>query len=211
MKAMLITSQYLPAANNLKGVAEKIVASNKDGKTVADIYLPEYNRFTNIADLLPQMLWCTLQLNTCSRYPAYNGWYEVYGFDTQAWIDDEQSIVVNLANKVHGTNSAFWALTAGREVQVAVRNIRDLQGDRSIDTAVLPMIIKDDVRPEWTGVLSKLKTNLLKKYQYQEKTLQLLPVVPVYTDGSEMVQLSFNEPVFNTHGLGVGGYQQSGT
>ncbi len=196
----------LPSSNQLDTINAVLKASDVNGKTVVDIYLPEDARFTNIADLMPRLP-SEPSAEFLAQLPLYSVWTGPYGFDVQAWLDDEESIVVNTANDVHGVTSDYNVLTAGEEVEVAIRNIRDLNGARTIDTAVFPMLIKDEVRPVWENVYAVDQGDTPVSELFAAGPA---PIVPIYTDNSERIRLEFSEPVFDTHGLGAGDINNTG-
>ncbi len=199
----------LPASNQLDTLGAELVASNVGNKTVVDIYLPEDGRFTNEADFLPQFISWDAANEYIQQIPWYSTWTGPFGFDEQAWTDDEESILVNMANDVHGPQANFDVLTKGKEVEVAIRNIRDLNGQRTIDTAVKAMLIKDEDRPSWTDVyqVDRVEQGC---HGDQLTSAASVPVLDILTDYSQNIRLEFDEPVFNTHGLGVGDINNHG-
>lgn len=192
----------LPPSNQLDTIGVEIEAENVGDRTVVDIYLPEDARFTNEADFLPQFISWDLANEYIQQIPWYSLWTGPFGFDEQAWADDEESILVNMANNVHGVQPNFDVLTKGKEVEVAIRNIRDEDGERTIDTAVKAMVIKDEDRPEWIDVfqIDREEHGCHDRDKLASSAIQELEI---YTDYSQNIRLAFDEPVFNTHGLGV--------
>lgn len=146
---------------------DHIVARVISGKTVVDIYLPEDSRFTNELD--------------------------INGYD-----DDEETIIANMANLVNlPLGNKAKAMIKDVTVNVGVRNVRDEDGERTIDTKVLPMLILDETAPEFLGF------EVVNASVEPGQPTASREVVELLSDGSDTVALEFDEPVFDAHGLGV--------
>ncbi|MHB9094886.1 MAG: hypothetical protein ACYC21_09440 [Eubacteriales bacterium] len=157
-----------------------ITASNIDGRTVVDICLPEDARFTNVVD---------------EALAAGDG-------------DDERTLTVlkGSSDRQH----IVKYLTKNTRVNVAVRNVRDAGGDRTIDTAVMPITILDQEAPKLLSVKKVstgeycLQCHANDEFDRRDSVNGLGKDLGNFTltaDGSDSLAFEYSEPVFDAHGI----------
>jgi len=163
-----------------------IVADSSSGKTIVDIYLPEDARFTSKKDKL------------LGTYP-------------DEWEDAERTLAVELkTSKTDGSTKKL--LTKDTVVNVAVRNIKDTDGNLSINTEVIPIRILDEVKPELLEVKKINKNGEAQSLLNDDDGLgvNLTPGNPIEVVRSkedrphqlgEALQFVYSEPVFDGHDL----------
>lgn len=159
-----------------------IVADTVNGKTVVDIFLPEDARFTTLED------------KHMGSYP-----------DPYFAADAERTLAVELRESTTDGHTTKL-LTKDTVVNVAVRNIKDLDEQFTVDTAVMPIRIYDNVDPELLRV-DVVENN--RHYCHETIGLSNLPRALgsfdlLRTKGSidqvgEAIQLTYSEPVFDAH------------
>ncbi|MEA5024016.1 MAG: SwmB domain-containing protein [Desulfitobacterium hafniense] len=107
--------------------------------------------------------------------------------DEESVTDAEQTLHVELAD------GSLKALIKNTNVSVAVRNVKQFNGTRGIDTFVKPIKILDEKRPELTVAYKVEGAN--------QESVSLNNPVALKSDGSDKILLGFDEPVFDAHGL----------
>lgn len=147
-----------------------LVASEVAGKTVVDIYFPEDARFTNVLDLVSK------EQNPLQGYGVMSD-------------DDERTLIVD--QNLSGILTSK-ALIKNVNVNVAVRNVRDRDLIRQIDTKVFSVKILDEKKPV------KVEVNVVGE---ATSVGAVNNTVTMKTDDSESLIVGYDEPVFDTHGL----------
>ncbi len=157
-----------------------IIAEDINGKTVVNIYLPEDARFTNEEDIMS------------GTYPyPYNA------------ADTERTLGVEMRDsKTDGY--ILKKLLKDTTFNMAVRNIKDLDGKLSIDTISMPVRIIDEVRPELVGVKKVTKLGSASEancfsYGKDLGSFSLLRTNPALGQDGESLQFIYSEPVFDAH------------
>lgn len=161
---------------------DHIIAEDIDGKTVVNIYLPEDARFTNVEDSFLGYY----------PYPSYNS------------PDAERTLAVEM--RTSKTKDVIKkALIKNMVVNVAVRNVKDRTGKLSIDTAVMPIRILDEVKPELLGVY-KVENNNKKPPEPKDvkigglgRDLGNYDLLRTDKQKGEQLQFVYSEPVFDAH------------
>ncbi len=162
-----------------------IIAQDVNGKTVVDIYLPEDARFTNVKD------------NASGTYP-----------DSYQDEDAERTLAVKLrTSKTDGVIKK--ALIKDTSVNVAVRNVKDAEGKLSIDTAVMPIRILDEVKPtlveakkvEAEQVENDNNHTTFSSLGKDLGSFSLLRTNEHTGQTGELLQFVYSEPVFDAHDL----------
>lgn len=161
---------------------DHIVAFEENGRTVVDIFLPEDARFTNVVD-------------------EYSG-----GYPHHSWSEDaERTLGIEMRDsKTDGY--ILKLLTKDTVVNVAVRNIKDLDENFTVDTAVMPIRILDTVKPELLDVeiVEKDFEGCIRPRSYQGLprdigSFELLRTKPSVDQVGEELQFVYSEPVFDAH------------
>lgn len=156
-----------------------IEANDVNGKTIVDIHLPEDARFTTIED------------GFIGNYPS-----EI--------ADAERTLAVEMrTSKTDG--ETLKKLIKDTSVNVAVRNIKDISGNFTINTAVMPIRILDEVKPELVEVKKiNAKRQLFPLVDYGSLGRDL-GTYELYkscdSKAGEMLQFTYSEPVFDAHRL----------
>lgn len=152
-----------------------IVANSSLGYTVVDIHLPEDARFTNVVDQL------------------------LKGQNND--VDDERTLTIK--QEFSNRQTVIKWLTKNVDVNVAVRNVRDAAGERTIDTYVQPIRILDEVRPTLEAV-TVVQSNHEDRHEEEQEDGGLPVELGTYTltsDGSDVLAFEYSEPVFDAHGI----------
>lgn len=160
-----------------------IKVSIKGGRTVVDIHLPEDARFTN---------WLDEDLKEDDG------------------IDDERTLAVKQRTL---TGYEIWKyLTKDVDVNVAIRNVLDKNGNASIDVAVDRIHILDEVRPILLGVSVVEKEALtydVKGFGRELGDYTLYRTNPERPyQIPQQIEFYYSEPVFDAHELGKSDTEQ---
>lgn len=163
------------------GMPRHIVAEDVGGKTVVNIYLPEDARFTNVKDIIS------------GSYP--NPYFAA---------DCERTLGVEMRNsKTDGF--VVKELIKDTSVNVAVRNIKDLSSNLSIDTASMPIRILDEVNPELVNIYKATKVGssdiIIPRPSYGNDlgSFSLRRTNPMLKQDGEELKFEYTEPVFDAH------------
>ncbi len=164
------------------GLPRHIVAEDVGGKTIVNIYLPEDARFTNVADVVS------------GSYP--------YPYIA---ADCERTLGVEMRNsKIDGF--IIKNLIKDTNVNVAVRNIKNVDGSLSIDTASMPIRILDEVNPQLVNISKTVKAGssnpkpiVLDSYGNDLGSFSLRRTSILLKQDGEALNFEYNEPVFDAH------------
>ena len=141
-----------------------IFENTVNGKTEVTIQLPEDARFTNILD----------DHNAASAGTLVGT------------LDDERTLSVLLAD-----GSTLKHLIKNTNVVVSVRNVRNADKIRNIDTSRHEILILDEEKPE-VEVMNRVRGTEVTPFTNK---------VTLLSDGSDHVEIVYNEPVFDAHDL----------
>ncbi|QJD87385.1 hypothetical protein [Cohnella herbarum] len=160
---------------------DHIVANTENNKTVVTINLPEDARFTNLVD------------TDLGSYP-----------NPVSSEDAERTLAVELQTSKTGPTT-YKYLTKDVSVNVAVRNVKDATGKFTVNTAVKPIRILDEVNPELLAV-NKVNSTAPSVSSLSAKGLgENLGNFELFRAGvghiGEQLQFVYSEPVFDTHDL----------
>lgn len=146
--------------------AGHIFENTVNGKTEVTIQLPEDARFTNRVD------------------GSSTGSFDAALEDGIA--DDERTLSVKLADNV-----TLKHLIKNTNLVVSVRNVRNADKIRNIDTSRHEILILDEEKPE-IEVMNRVRGTEVTPFT---NTVTLL------SDGSDHIEIVYDEPVFDAHDL----------
>lgn len=141
-----------------------IFENTVNGKTEVTIQLPEDARFTNILD----------DHNAASAGTLVGT------------LDDERTLSVLLADGL-----TLKHLIKNTNVVVSVRNVRNADKIRNIDTSRHEILILDEEKPE-IEVMNRVRGTEVTAFTNE---------VTLLSDGSDHVEIVYDEPVFDAHDL----------
>lgn len=113
--------------------------------------------------------------------------------DEESVTDKERTLLVNLAD----TNTK--ALVKDTVVNIAVRNVKDTNGDRTLDTYVGQFRVLDETAPTFENAYTE-KIDLVTGLPVLEK-FSVDQTVTLTKGVNDTIKFEFNEPVFNAHEL----------
>lgn len=163
-----------------------IIASEADGKTVVNIYLPEDARFTNVKD---------------ANLGVYPDPYIASPFKYSE--DDERTLTIKQKNsKTDGFIKKL--LIKNTSVNVGVRNVKDASGKFTVDTVDMPIKIFDTVKPELVGyriIDNPKQVDDPCNYSGLQRDLGSFDLLRNGKQAGEKLQFIYSEPVFDAHGF----------
>lgn len=150
---------------------DHITAETVNGKTEVTINFPEDARFTNRVDGL-------------SATNVGTGGLATDEVEDGSVNDDERTLRVVLSDGV-----TLKSLVKNTNVVVNVRNVKNADGIRNIDTSRHEILIQDTKNP-----------NLVEMRRVRDEKV-FTKEITVYSDGSDVIEFEYDEPVFDAHDL----------
>lgn len=114
--------------------------------------------------------------------------------------------------QAHLAGGGMKTLDKDTTVFVAVRNVKDKAKVRKIDTAVLPMVIKDEKAPQAVKGVRFKEADMkgAEDFELGAATTVEVPIMGAHASGKTKVQIAFNEPVKESGDLYVNGTKVAG-
>lgn len=120
---------------------------------------------------------------------------------------DEAAAPGTVTELVGQKNGEDKTLVKDTELMVAVRNVKDKDQMRKVDTAVFPIVLKDEKAPQAVKGVRFTKLNLkgAEDFELGAATTVEVPILGAHNDTNTKLQIVFNEPVAESGKLYVNG------